>query len=284
MNQDRALNDVKDAIDKIRTELPRNIDEPIVAHRGRGPVDPHLRRLRARHGRWRALLVRRRRGDAGAAWGEGRRPIERYGGVDREIRVALDPDRLLASASPRRDVNHRCARPTSISAAAAARSAARSRRSARSRAPAGGGSPRDRDRASGWSQDAARRARHRRRRRQRAALACASRRPAGRRLRLFAPRARATLSVAESSRRSAASCAVALSRCPADEGSTRWSLYPGNYTSAIETLIEGAVLAVLVVFLFLRDWRATVISAVALPLSVIPTFWAMTRSASRSTS
>ena len=35
------------------------------------------------------------------------------------------------------------------------------------------------------------------------------------------------------------------------------------------------MLAVLVVFLFLRDWRATLISAIALPLSVIPTFWAM---------
>ena len=49
----------------------------------------------------------------------------------------------------------------------------------------------------------------------------------------------------------------------------------GNYTAAMETLIEGAVLAVLVVLLFLRDWRATLISAISLPLSAIPTFWAM---------
>jgi multidrug efflux pump subunit AcrB len=49
----------------------------------------------------------------------------------------------------------------------------------------------------------------------------------------------------------------------------------GNYTAAMETLIEGAVLAVLVVLLFLRDWRATLISAVSLPLSAIPAFWAM---------
>ena len=39
--------------------------------------------------------------------------------------------------------------------------------------------------------------------------------------------------------------------------------------------MEGAALAVIVVFLFLRDWRATLIAAVALPLSVLPTFWAM---------
>ncbi len=49
----------------------------------------------------------------------------------------------------------------------------------------------------------------------------------------------------------------------------------GNYTAAIDTLLEGALLAVVVVFLFLRNWRATLISAIALPLSAIPTFWIM---------
>ena len=49
----------------------------------------------------------------------------------------------------------------------------------------------------------------------------------------------------------------------------------GNYKAAIHTLIEGSILAVLVVFAFLRNWRATLISAVALPLSAIPTFWVM---------
>jgi hydrophobe/amphiphile efflux-1 (HAE1) family protein len=49
----------------------------------------------------------------------------------------------------------------------------------------------------------------------------------------------------------------------------------GNYEAALHTLLEGALLAVLVVFAFLRNWRATLITAVALPLSVIPTFWVM---------
>ena len=48
-----------------------------------------------------------------------------------------------------------------------------------------------------------------------------------------------------------------------------------QYTSSIAALIEGAILAVIVVFLFLRDWRATFISAVAIPLSAIPTFFFM---------
>ncbi|MDQ3247440.1 MAG: efflux RND transporter permease subunit [Pseudomonadota bacterium] len=48
-----------------------------------------------------------------------------------------------------------------------------------------------------------------------------------------------------------------------------------QYKSAMLGLIEGAVLAVLVVLLFLRDFRATMISAVAIPLSAIPAFWFM---------
>ena len=48
-----------------------------------------------------------------------------------------------------------------------------------------------------------------------------------------------------------------------------------QYRSAMEGLIEGAILAVLVVLLFLRDIRATLISAVAIPLSAIPAFWFM---------
>ena len=48
-----------------------------------------------------------------------------------------------------------------------------------------------------------------------------------------------------------------------------------SYRSSMSMLLEGALLAVLVVWFFLRDWRATWISAIALPLSVIPTFAVM---------
>ena len=48
-----------------------------------------------------------------------------------------------------------------------------------------------------------------------------------------------------------------------------------QYNGAIDAMIEGAILAVLVVWLFLRDWRATMISALAIPLSAIPTFWVL---------
>jgi multidrug efflux pump subunit AcrB len=48
-----------------------------------------------------------------------------------------------------------------------------------------------------------------------------------------------------------------------------------EYNGSLLLLYEGAILAVLVVWLFLRDWRATFVSAVALPLSVIPAFIGM---------
>ncbi|MCW1411163.1 efflux RND transporter permease subunit [Rhizobium sp. 1AS11] len=48
-----------------------------------------------------------------------------------------------------------------------------------------------------------------------------------------------------------------------------------NYDGSMHMLYEGAILAIIVVWLFLRDWRATILSAVALPLSVIPTFLVM---------
>jgi multidrug efflux pump subunit AcrB len=57
--------------------------------------------------------------------------------------------------------------------------------------------------------------------------------------------------------------------------STSTTYTRAQYESSMWALVEGAVLAVVVVFVFLRDWRATFISAVAIPLSAIPTFWFM---------
>ena len=48
-----------------------------------------------------------------------------------------------------------------------------------------------------------------------------------------------------------------------------------EYDGSLHLLYEGALLAVLVVWLFLRDWRATFVSAIALPMSVIPAFIGM---------
>ncbi|WP_020560181.1 efflux RND transporter permease subunit [Thiofilum flexile] len=48
-----------------------------------------------------------------------------------------------------------------------------------------------------------------------------------------------------------------------------------NYEGSMMLMYEGAFLAIIVVFIFLRDWRATIVAATALPLAIIPTFAAM---------
>jgi HAE1 family hydrophobic/amphiphilic exporter-1 len=46
----------------------------------------------------------------------------------------------------------------------------------------------------------------------------------------------------------------------------------GSFAATRETMLEGMALAAFVVWLFLRDWRATAVTAVAMPVSLIPTF------------
>ena len=48
-----------------------------------------------------------------------------------------------------------------------------------------------------------------------------------------------------------------------------------NYSASMAMLYEGALIAVIVVFFFLMDWRGTLLAAIALPLSIIPTFLVM---------
>ena len=56
---------------------------------------------------------------------------------------------------------------------------------------------------------------------------------------------------------------------------TRADAIRASYRSTIEALIIGCILTVVVVGVSLRDWRITLITTVALPLSIIPTFWVM---------
>ncbi|MGP5211373.1 efflux RND transporter permease subunit [Psychrobacter alimentarius] len=73
-----------------------------------------------------------------------------------------------------------------------------------------------------------------------------------------------------------------LAKLTADEGNItiekvydRATPISEDYDASLRMLIEGGLLAVVVVFLFLRNIRATIVAAVALPLSVIPTFLGM---------
>src|ERR671935_450481 len=75
---------------------------------------------------------------------------------------------------------------------------------------------------------------------------------------------------------------TALDRLKASDPSLTYTHVSGSvaytqeqYRGSMHMLYEGGLLAVAVVFFFLRDWRATLIAATALPLSILPAFAAM---------
>ena len=274
---DRALNDVKDAIAKIRSDLPRTIDEPVVSR-----VDieglPIVTYAASAPGMSVEQLswfvddsVAR---DLQSIRGVGE--VKRFGGVDREVRVSLDPQKLLALGVTAAAVNEQV-RADNVDLGggrgelAGQEQAIRTLAGARSIADL-------------------------------AALPIAL--PGGRKVRLdqlgtvvdgaAEPRTFTRLFdqpiVAFGVTRAKGASDVTVDKRIARRLAKIQSEHPevtftkvdtqvenelGNYRSTMETLIEGALLAVAVVFVFLRDLRATIVTAVALPLSVIPTFWAM---------
>ncbi|PZU92760.1 MAG: ABC transporter permease [Chelatococcus sp.] len=276
-NTDRAVNDVKDAVAKIRADLPRTIDEPVIQRidvegqsiltYGASSPGMTLEQLS-----WHVddVVARELQGLKGV----GR--VERYGGVDREIRVSLDPDRLLALGITAGEVNRQI-RATNVDLAGGRGELGGQEQTIRTLAGA----------------------------RTVADLAETKIMLAGgREVRLkelgrvedsnSEPRVFGRLDkqpvVAFSIFRSKGSSELSVKQVVSERIALLNQRYPdislkpiddavaythGNYEAAMETLVEGAVLAVVVVFLFLRNWRATLITAVALPLSAIPTFWAM---------
>ena len=94
---DRALNDVKDQIAKIRSDLPRSIDEPIVNRvdiEGLpiGTYAASAPGLSVEQLSW--FIDDSVARDLQSIRGVGE--VKRSGGVDREVRVSLDPEKLLA--------------------------------------------------------------------------------------------------------------------------------------------------------------------------------------------
>ena len=274
---DRALNDVKDQIAKIRTDLPRTIDEPIVSRfdiEGL-PIVTYAASapgMTAEQLSWFIDDTVARELQSVKGVGE----VTRSGGVDREIRVSLDPEKLLALGVTAAAVNDQV-RADNVDL--------------------GGGRG-----EIGGQEQAIRTLAGARQVRDLAALPIAL--PGGRRVRLdelgtitdgaAEPRTFARLFdepiVAFGVTRAKGASDVTVDRLISQRLARIHSGHPevaftkvdtqvdnelGNYHSTMETLIEGALLAVVVVLVFLRDLRATLVTAIALPLSIIPTFWAM---------
>jgi HAE1 family hydrophobic/amphiphilic exporter-1 len=277
IDTDRALNDVKDAIEKIRPELPRTIDEPTIqridvegqAILAFAAVSPGMTLEQLS---WHVDDVIKR--ELLVVKGVGR--VERYGGVKREIRVLLDPERLLAYGVTAADINRQI-RATNVDIGSGRGEVGQQEQAIRILAGAktvaelsetkiaipGGRYVRLSD--LGRVIDDAEEPR---------SFARLDGQPVVS-FSIFRSKGASELSVAEAVEKRLAELdkrypEVILSKIDDAVAYTR-----GNYEAAMTTLIEGALLAVLTVFLFLRNWRATLITAIALPLSAIPTFWAM---------
>ena len=274
---DRATSDVKDAIEQVRSELPRTIDDPIVQRIDIAglPIITYAAlapSMTPEELSWFIddTIARELLSVAGVA------KVERLGGVTREVRVALDPDRLLALGITAGDVNRQL-RATNIDLAGGRGEIGAREQAIRTLA------------ASKTISDLAN---------TKIAL------PGGRYVRLdelgtvrdatAEQRLYADLNrkpvVGFSITRTKGSSETTVERAVTaklDELSKRYpdvqvkeidstvTYTEGAYVSTMTTLIEGAILAVIVVFIFLRDWRATTVAAIALPLSIIPTFWAI---------
>ena len=276
-NTDRALNDVKDAVAKVRGDLPRTIDEPVTeridvegqAILSFAATSPGMTLEELS---WHVDDIIKRR--LQATKGVGR--VERYGGVDREIRINLDPDKLLAYGITAAQVNAQV-RATNVDLGSGRGEVGNQEQAIRTLAGArqvealsdakitlaGGREVRLRDLG-------------------RVIDDASEQRSFGRlngqpvvSFSVFRTKGTSELSVSDAVNVTLKNLETEYPDVKLTKIDDAVSYTRGNYESAMETLMEGAALAVFVVFVFLRNWRATVITAIALPLAAIPTFWAM---------
>jgi hydrophobe/amphiphile efflux-1 (HAE1) family protein len=275
VNSDRALNDVKDAIAKARPDLPRNIDEPsvqrlIIAGLPILTYSVASPNLSLEQLSWLVddTISRDLQGVKGVS------EIARIGGINREIRVQLNADRLLSLGITAADVNRQL-KANHVDLAGGRGEVGGQEQAIRTLAGtktieqlaglniqlSGGRKVRLDD--LGTVTDGQAEARTFARLDGQPIVAFSISRAVGASDVELADRL--TLRIEKLQK---ANPQVEIKLIDTFVNYTK-----GNYKAAMQTLVEGALLAVLVVFLFLRDWRATLISAVALPLSVIPTFF-----------
>ena len=275
---DRAINDVKDAITRIRADLPRSIDEPLVRRFDVVGL-PILTYAAIAPGKtpeqisWfvEDVVVRRLQGLQGVA------SVDRIGNVEREIRVALNPLALQGVGVTALDVSRQLrgsnadlaggrseigGRDQAIRTLAQAKTISELQ-ATRIVLPGGGGDVRLDDIGS-VTDDIA----------EQTTFARFDGAPV---VGFSILRAKGASDVDVERLIAAEIEAIKKENPDIDlkliDSSVTYTL--GNYDAALENLFEGAVLAILVVFLFLRDWRATIIAALTLPLSILPSFWVM---------
>jgi len=274
---DRATNDVREAVSQIRGELPNGIEEPqvtritvngdAIARFSATATDMTKEQLS-----WyinndvsRQLLAI-----------EGMQSVKTSGGVSREIRVILDPARMQAFGITASSVNEQL-RAVNTNAAGGRAEIAGSEQSVRilgnaddayalgqtQIAVGGGRSVKLSDIAT--VKDLYGEQREIAKLNGKPTIAFA----------IYRSRGASDVSVYDQTMKVLAQIEKGNPKVHFTKRSASVDYTKDQYRAAMRSMVEGAVLAVVVVFFFLRDKRATLISALAIPLSAIPTFWVM---------
>lgn len=272
-----ALDEVRDAISRIRSELPGDMDDPVIskAELADSPLLTYT-------------IASRRMDDEALSWfvdnqltrsllslpGVG--AVHRVGGVTRQIRVELDPDRMLGLGVSAADLSRRV-RQIQQEASGGRADLGGSEQSVRTIAtvqtaeqlaalelPLADGRAVRLDRVASVSDTIA----------EPRTLARLDGKPVVA-VEIVRSKGGNEVEIMHAVRRELDGVRQQHPDIRIDEALNFVTPVLENYASSMQLLYEGALLAILVVWLFLRDWRATLISAAALPLSIIPTFGAI---------
>jgi multidrug efflux pump subunit AcrB len=276
-NVDRAVNDVRDKVTQTRVNLPADILEPVVSRVdiSGGAIVTYTVRAPAMSVEQTSWFIDDTVAKALLSI-PGVAQVNRVGGVDREIRVNLDPDRLIALGITAADVQSQL-RALNLNSPGGRGTLGRSEQSIRTVGSAlsvddlrarmialpGGRQARLSD--LGTVEDATAEQRQAARLDNQPVVAFEVLRTVGSSEVHVARKVAARLDALQRT-----TPGVEIERV-----SSTVRFVEESYRGAIESLLEGGALAVLVVWLFLRDARATFISALAMPLSLIPTFAVM---------
>ena len=277
VNLEKATNDVRNAVAQIRSDLPADVQDPII---------------RREEASGEALINYIIRGDGlnpeQLSWfvdndiskkilaNKGVAKLTRIGGVTREIRIQLDPARLAGKGITAAEVSNQL-RATNVNLPGGRLEVGGAEQSIRTLGNAGsvdalretrialsnGGSVRLGD--LGQVIDTWAEPRERARFNGNEVVGFAVYRSIG----------SSEVDVAESVRKSMDAIRKAHPNMVIEEVTASVDWVKESYLASMETLLIGAILAVVVVWLFLRDLRATFVSAMAMPMSLLPTFFVM---------
>ncbi|MGI2903771.1 efflux RND transporter permease subunit [Tolypothrix sp. VBCCA 56010] len=275
-NSDRATNDVRNAISQIRQDLPQDINDPIVERVdfAGGPIVTYAVTSSKQTVEELSNLVDQTISRALLSV-KGVGQVRRIGGVDREIRINLDPNRLQSLGITATQVNDQV-RAFNINLPGGRGEVGGSEQSIRTLGsaksvndlknyeivlPNGGSVPLS---SLGTVEDKFGDIRQSARLNNKPVVAFQVLRSTG----------SVTVTVEEGVKAALEELQKTLPKdVKLELIYTRATPVRASYESTIDELIQASLLAVIVILVFLKDWRATLITAVALPLSIIPTFF-----------